>query len=105
MENQAEKYRFEIYLDEQDLTRKCHRIQGMGVDVLICSAVSKPFARLLEVAGIQVIPEISGKTEEVLDAYVKGDLIQGRFSMPGYRRKDRHAKQGRASPPRKQNGK
>jgi predicted Fe-Mo cluster-binding NifX family protein len=78
--------RYEIYLDEQDLSRRCFRIQGMEIDILICGAVSHHFARMLTGSGINVIPEISGQAEEVLDAYLQGDLLNSRFLMPGHNR-------------------
>ena len=83
VDGQNEADRFEIYLDEQDLSRRCFRIQGMNVNVLICGAISHPFARMLIASGIDVIPEISGLAEEVLSAYLQGDLFNSRFLMPG----------------------
>ena len=83
LEGQNEASRFEIYLDEQDLSRRCFRIQGMNINILICGAISHPFARMLIASGIDVIPEISGRAEEVLSAYLQGDLFNSRFLMPG----------------------
>ena len=82
----AETSRFEILLDEQEISRRCLRIHALGVNVLICGAVSRPFLRMLASAEITLIPEISGATEEVLQAYLKGTLSQTRFLMPGCRR-------------------
>lgn len=84
--DQTEVSRFEIYLDEQDLSRRCFRIQGMEVDILICGAISRPFLRMLMASGINIIPEISGHAEEVLEAYLKGNLFHSRFLMPGCKR-------------------
>jgi predicted Fe-Mo cluster-binding NifX family protein len=75
--------RFEIYLDEQDMSRRCFRIRGLEVDTLICGAISHHFARMLVGSGIDLIPEISGRTEEVLKAYLQGDLFSSKFLMPG----------------------
>ena len=83
VDGQNEADRFEIYLDEQNLSRRCFRIQGMNVNILICGAISHPFARMLIASGIDVIPEISGLAEEVLSAYLQGDLFNSRFLMPG----------------------
>ena len=83
VEGQNEAGRFEIYLDEQDLSRRCFRIQGMDVNILICGAISHSFARMLIASGIDVIPERSGLAEEVLSAYLQGDLFNSRFLMPG----------------------
>ena len=86
IENRNEASRFEIYLDEQDLSRTCFRIQGMDVDTLICGAISRHFARMLKGSGINVIPEISGQAEEVLEAYLQGKLFNPKFLMPGCNR-------------------
>ena len=85
--------RFQIYLDEQNLVRRCLRIQGLGINTLICEAVSRPFLTMLEAAGIDVIPEISGRTEEILEAYMHGQLFHSKFLMPGCKRtRLRHGK-------------
>jgi len=85
--------RFQIYLDDYDLVRRCLRIQRLGIDTLICGAISRPFVNLLEAAGINIIHEISGRTEEILEAYLQGDLFQSRFLMPWCKRtKLRHCK-------------
>jgi predicted Fe-Mo cluster-binding NifX family protein len=78
--------RFQIYLDEQDLVRRCLRIQGLEPDILICGAISRPFLTMLDASGIDIIPEISGHTEEVLEAYMQGELFHSRFLMPGCKR-------------------
>lgn len=85
-EGRKEFSRFEIYLDELELSRRCVRICGMGVDTLICGAVSRPFWRLLAAAGINIIQNISGHPEDVLEAYLKGNLLCSGFFMPGCKR-------------------
>lgn len=86
IEDRRETSRFEIFLDDADISRRCVRIQGMGVDTLICGAVSRPFFRMLRAFGVALIPEISGQTEDVLEAYLKGNIFHARFLMPGCRR-------------------
>ncbi|MFC1891317.1 NifB/NifX family molybdenum-iron cluster-binding protein [Thermodesulfobacteriota bacterium] len=78
--------RIQIHLDEQNLVKRCLRIQGLGINILICGAVSRSFLTMLEAAGIDVIPEISGRTEEILEAYMHGQLFHSRFLMPGCKR-------------------
>jgi predicted Fe-Mo cluster-binding NifX family protein len=83
--DQTETSRFEIVLDEPDASRRCFRIQGLGVKTLICGAISRPFSRMLTGFGIEVIPEISGQTEDVLEAYLKGSLFHARCRAAGGR--------------------
>ncbi|MDY7038856.1 MAG: NifB/NifX family molybdenum-iron cluster-binding protein [Thermodesulfobacteriota bacterium] len=87
VEDRREASRFETYLDVQDLPGRCFRIQGLGVDILICSAISRPFLRRLMASGIKIIPGISGHPEDVLEAYLKGTLSNSRFLMPGCKKK------------------
>jgi predicted Fe-Mo cluster-binding NifX family protein len=56
---------------------------GVGVNVLICSAISWPLERRLLAAGIQVIPHTCGPVEEVLSAYLSGQLTEHSFLTPG----------------------
>ena len=84
--NGSESSRFEIYMDEEDLSRRCLRMQGMGVDILICGAISRPFLRMLRGYGITIIPEIAGQADDVLMAYFQGNLLHSDFLMPGCRR-------------------
>lgn len=83
LDGQKEASRFEIYLDERELTRRCVRILGMEVDILICGAVSRPFCSMLAASGIKVIQDIAGHPEDVLEAYLKGTLFHSGFLMPG----------------------
>jgi predicted Fe-Mo cluster-binding NifX family protein len=93
IEDRNEASRFEIYLDEQDLSRRCLRIRGMEVDILICGAISRHFARMLMASGVSVIHDISGHPEDVLKAYLRGNLLHSEFLMPGCKgNKERHDK-------------
>lgn len=86
IEDQTETSRFEIHLHGQDLSKRCFRIRNMDVDLLICGAVSQPFLKMLMASNIDIIPEIAGQTEDVLNAYLKGGLFQAKFLMPGCKR-------------------
>jgi predicted Fe-Mo cluster-binding NifX family protein len=83
MEETGEASRFEVFLDEQSCSRKCSRIQVLGVEVLICGAISRYFQGILTATGIRVIPWVCGAVSEVLSAYMHGTLSQSRFLMPG----------------------
>ncbi len=87
---QEEASRFEAYLDEQDLSRRCGRIRRLGIHTLICGAVSTSFSNMLEASGIDIIPGISGHPEAVIDAYLHGNLSHSKFLMPGFHRDSSH---------------
>lgn len=55
----------------------------LGVDVLLCAALSEPLLRALEDRGIRVQPHLCGEVEAVLQAYRCGRLQSDEFRMPG----------------------
>ncbi|MBW1730525.1 MAG: NifB/NifX family molybdenum-iron cluster-binding protein [Deltaproteobacteria bacterium] len=83
VEDAKETKRFQTSLDEKDLGRRCSRIKGLGVELLICGAISSQFRDMLIASGVKVIPWISGQTEEVVKAYLSGRLCDPKFLMPG----------------------
>ena len=86
IKNSSEESRFVYHIDESDLSQKSHRIKKLELDTLICGAVSQAFLQMLLASGLEVIQEISGPAEDVLEAYLHGNVFQPRFLMPGCRR-------------------
>lgn len=86
-EKDREASRLAYHIGEQDLSWKCHRIESLNPDVIICGAISHFFLNILRATGIEVIEHISGRTEEVLEAYLKGDIFNSRFLMPGCKKR------------------
>lgn len=82
----GEESRFFYQIDEDDLVQKCHRIKKLEADTLICGAISQAFLQMLGESGLNVITEISGPVEDVLQAYLRGNIYQPRFLMPGCRK-------------------
>jgi predicted Fe-Mo cluster-binding NifX family protein len=82
-DGQKEITRFETYLEEQDISRRCHRIQSLEIDVLICGAICRSFSEMLRASDILIVSEISGLVEDVLKAYLQGKLADSKFFMPG----------------------
>ena len=68
---------------EDTLIDRTARIREWGVQVLICGALSGAVARMLEAAGIRVIPFIRGTVDEVFDAFCNGKLKGRHFFLPG----------------------
>jgi len=86
VEGSKEDERFVTELIEQDLPQRCLRIQNMDIHVLICGGISQVFLRMLMAAGMDVIPGVSGDSEDVLTAYLEGVIYNERFLMPGFKR-------------------
>ena len=78
IEKHREIGRDEIRLDGLGLQERLKIFQEAGIDTLICSGISEYFYQLFESADIQVIPGIAGDVEEVLHAFKRGKLGQGK---------------------------
>jgi predicted Fe-Mo cluster-binding NifX family protein len=69
--------------DYESPLSRATRLSDLGVNVLICGAVSDSFASMIESHGIRIIPFVAGAVEEVLDAYLTSGLHNSKFRMPG----------------------
>ena len=79
-------------LTASDPLERARQVAQLGAEVLICGAISLPLEAALASAGVQVIPFTCGGAEEVLAAFMNGQLTNGAFSMPGccgWRRRSR----------------
>ncbi|MBT3294628.1 MAG: hypothetical protein HN919_00435 [Verrucomicrobia bacterium] len=77
--------RQEIVLSEEPATKRAKRIHELGISVLLCGSISKPLAESVTNRGVQLIPYVSGLVDEVLGAYLCGQLTRPRFLQPGCR--------------------
>ncbi len=68
-----------------DPSRRATQVADLGVDVLICGAISRSLKLLLESKGIEVLDEVCGDVPGVLRAYTEGRLDDKTFVMPGAR--------------------
>ena len=59
------------------------RLAALAPKTLICGAISQPMAALLAAINIRVIPFTAGAVEEVLAAWLAGNLPDPALSMPG----------------------
>ncbi len=67
-------------------------VSELGIDVLICGAVSRELEEKLVASGVEVVAEIRGRFEEVVRAYAEGRLFQPRFLLPGNHARCRRAR-------------
>jgi len=70
-------------MSETGLAARATHVATLGVDVLICGAISQPLEMMLVSKGIQVIPHTCGPVEHVLQAYLSGRLLDQAYLMPG----------------------
>jgi predicted Fe-Mo cluster-binding NifX family protein len=73
----------EVSLDSASLHVLSRRLQEWGVGTVICGALSRWLWQELETQGIRVVPFVSGRMEEVLQAFMNGTLENGQFLMAG----------------------
>lgn len=72
----------EPLLDEHPVG-KVRRLVQLGIETLVCGAVSAHLADLARLQGIRMIPFTAGEVEEVLRAYLSGTLPRRELTMPG----------------------
>ena len=83
LEGDREVSREEAVIEETPLAARAKRVGELGVNVLICGAISMPLEAILVSAGVRVIPHTCGTVEEVIQAFASGQLTDETFLMPG----------------------
>lgn len=71
------------------------RLAELQVATLICGAISRPLADLIDSAGVRLIPFIAGGEEEVFKAFMEDRLDDPAFQMPGCCGRRRRLRGGR----------
>ena len=59
------------------------KLRQLGVDTLICGAISRPLALWASACGIRLFPYVTGVVDDVIEAFEKGQLGSERFVLPG----------------------
>jgi wyosine [tRNA(Phe)-imidazoG37] synthetase (radical SAM superfamily)/predicted Fe-Mo cluster-binding NifX family protein len=68
---------------EMDSAGRVETLSRNGVEVLICAAISRPVEATAWLAGIEVISNICGPTDEVIEAFRNGGRDLTAFHSPG----------------------
>ncbi len=63
---------------------RAEELAGLGVDILICGAISSPMREAVRARGIGVVGFVAGEVERVIAAWKSG-VLDERFAMPGCR--------------------
>jgi predicted Fe-Mo cluster-binding NifX family protein len=67
-----------------ELRQDCVQVlRELGVEVLICGAISNDLEERVLAAGIEVVAEIRGRVDDVIRAHAEDKLARPEFSMPG----------------------
>ncbi|MEI6208483.1 MAG: NifB/NifX family molybdenum-iron cluster-binding protein [Desulfuromonadales bacterium] len=71
---------------ESDLpVEKALCLSELGVNTLVCGAISHSLSEMVTAYGIRVIPFVAGELQEVIKAWLMGTLEPEVFAMPGCR--------------------
>jgi predicted Fe-Mo cluster-binding NifX family protein len=84
IENGHDLNRSEVTLIPESVPQRAARLKSLGVDLLICGAISQPLMYMLTGSGIKVLPYVTGRVDELLQAYMTGQLSQQQFILPGF---------------------
>jgi len=84
VESGIEKARSEYQLKSTNPAARATEIANLGIDVLICGAISRPLEVMITANGVGLIAQVCGNVNEVLSAYIAGRLLTSRrYLMPG----------------------
>jgi predicted Fe-Mo cluster-binding NifX family protein len=83
--------------------RRAARLATLGVETLVCGAISRATREAVVSLGVRVVPFVSGDRNEVVRAWLEGGLERPVFTMPGcsgsrWRREDARARKGEVMP-------
>ena len=84
VDNGVESRRLNVSLENQSLRQRVRKLKSFETDILICGAISRELADMVTSSGIQLLPYVTGYVDDVLQAYLTGQLAQPRFIMAGY---------------------
>jgi predicted Fe-Mo cluster-binding NifX family protein len=73
---------------------KIERLLGLGIETLVCGAISKPLHRELTQKGVKVIAFIAGDIDDVVASLLAGRLPSETLSMPGCCRRQKRFRGG-----------
>jgi len=77
-----------------DISHRAKFISGLGINELICAAISSQFERLLGASGIKIKPWFQGEVDQIIAAYSGGVLHSDNFFSPGRGRRCRRGGNG-----------
>lgn len=107
LQDDREAGRQEAALAGASVAARVASVQELGVDVLLCGALSRPLEAALVAAGVRLIPHICGDVDEIAEAFRSGNLADGAYVMPGCcgrRRQQRGRQPGHAGGGRRGRG-
>ncbi|MCK5863049.1 MAG: hypothetical protein KAH38_11220 [Candidatus Hydrogenedentes bacterium] len=74
---------YTVQMHSEDFHERIRQITALGMDVLICGAISRAMKSALSTTDIKIIPQTCGKVEDILTTFATGRFSQDAFLMPG----------------------
>jgi predicted Fe-Mo cluster-binding NifX family protein len=86
-----------INLAGKSYSERVQFLKNQGVTLLLCGAVSEYCQEVFISKGIEVIPWLRGSVDCIMEGFLKSNLNEPTFNMPGYRgcRRRRRGGKGR----------
>jgi len=66
------------------MPERVNQLEALGIEVLLCGAISRPLERMIRASGVKVISCLRGSIDEIIKAYLEGGLSNARFILPGF---------------------
>lgn len=84
-----------VAIPQLHAVQKARFICNLGVNILICGAISQELETMLASSGVEVNPFFRGTIEEIIAAFCNGNLKEERYYLPGCRNGGRGRGRGR----------
>jgi predicted Fe-Mo cluster-binding NifX family protein len=88
-----------VTLIGNDPFERARSLRRHGAQLLICGAISHPLEMALISTGVQVISFTCGRIDDVLKAFLNGQLNEKRFLMPGCESRQRQIRNRQSQRP------
>jgi predicted Fe-Mo cluster-binding NifX family protein len=85
-----------VDIPQADIPHRAAFLSSLGINILICGAISQQFEQIIAASGIKMHPWYCGRGNEIIAAYSNGTLQNGDFLSPGCRRQQRRRGRGRS---------
>jgi predicted Fe-Mo cluster-binding NifX family protein len=82
-QDNCEIARTDVVIEPTALIDRARQMTSLRWEVLICGAISCPFEAMLAASGMRVIANTCGPVQDVLTAFLSGEILRGAFRMPG----------------------
>ena len=83
LEGDRETMRQEVLIEGTGAMHRAQNILRLGANTVICGAVSRSLELALGSVGVEVIANVCGQIEEVLNAFINERLDEDAYLMPG----------------------